>query len=239
MSIPWALATHPGQLRPNNEDYARAVPELALFVVADGMGGHVAGEVASHLASDTLVDTIRARKKPKRIMDEGPLLGEAILVAHDAVLQESRRRDLQGMGTTLTALKVRGRTATIGHVGDSRAAMVHRGRLTPLTQDHTLVALMVETGAIPVGDAAEHPERHILTQAIGPAAEIDPEITQARIPRGARILLSSDGLHDIVPEQEIVDIVGDGDLEAAVNRLVERANELGGPDNITALLVEP
>lgn len=239
MTTRYALATHPGRVRENNEDCARAVPDLGLFLVADGMGGHIAGEVASQLATAIVIETLKTRKRPKRIMDEAPLLGEALLIAHAAVMEEARRRELHGMGTTLTALKVRGRTATVAHVGDSRACMIHRNQLVPLTRDHTLVALLVESGALDEADADAHPERHVLTQAIGPAAQVDPEITQARIPRGARILLSSDGLHDIVPDDEILRLAALEDLDDAVAHLIDRANELGGPDNISAVLVEP
>lgn len=235
----YALATDPGRVRDINEDCARAVPELGLFVVADGMGGHIAGEIASRLATETLINVLRARKPPRRIMDEAPRLGEAVLVAHLAVIREAQERELQGMGTTLTALVVRGRTATVAHVGDSRAYLVHKQQLLPLTQDHTLVALLVESGAIAADEAKDHPERHVLTQAIGPPTELDPDITQSRIPRGARILMSSDGLHDVVAAEEILALALVEDVEEAVQRMVGRANALGGPDNITALLVEP
>ncbi len=235
----YALATDPGRVRENNEDCAQAVPELGLFVVADGMGGHIAGEIASRLATETLIEAVRARRRPRRIMDEAPLLGEALLAAHLAVMREAKQRELHGMGTTLTALMVRGRTATIAHIGDSRACLVHKHQMIPLTQDHTLVALLVESGAIPADEAKDHPERHVLTQAIGPPTELDPDITQARIPRGARILLSSDGLHDVVGADEILELAEIVDVDEAVKRMVERANALGGPDNITALLVHP
>jgi protein phosphatase len=235
----FALATDPGLVRDHNEDAVAAEPQLGLFLVADGMGGHVAGEVAARIASKTVIDVVRAAKKPHRVRGEMALLGEAIVRAHAAVAREAAERSLHGMGTTLTALRVRGRTATVAHVGDSRAWLVHGGQILQLTQDHTLVALLVESGALDPKEAAGHPERHVLTQAVGPAAEIDPELLQAQIPRGARLLLSSDGLHDVVPEAEIAELASQRDLDAAVAALVARARELGGPDNITALLVAP
>jgi len=235
----FALATDPGLVRDHNEDAAAAQPELGLFLVADGMGGHVAGEVASRIAAQTVVDVVGAAKRPRRIVGEMALLGEAIVRAHAAVAKEAAERSLHGMGTTLTVLRVRGRTATIAHVGDSRAFLVHGGQMLQLTQDHTLVALLVESGALDPKEAAGHPERHVLTQAVGPPAEIDPELSQAQIPRGARLLLTSDGLHDVVPEAEIAALASRRDLDAAVSALIARARELGGPDYITALLVAP
>jgi protein phosphatase len=235
----FALATDPGLVRDHNEDAAAAHPELGLYLVADGMGGHLGGEIASRIASRTVVEVVGAAKRPRKVRAEMALLGEAIVRAHAAVAQQAAERSLHGMGTTLTVLRVRGRTATIAHVGDSRAWLVHGGQILQLTQDHTLVALLVESGALDPKEAAGHPERHVLTQAVGPPAEIDPELTQAEIPRGARLLLSSDGLHDVVAEAELARLASLRDLDAAVAALVARARELGGPDNITAVLVAP
>jgi serine/threonine protein phosphatase PrpC len=237
--VRYACKTDQGRVRENNEDSWRAQPELGLFVVADGMGGHIAGEVASSVAADTLVDVVRSRKRPRRAADEAPLLGEAVLVAHNAVGREATERGLLGMGTTLTALLVRGRTGTVAHVGDSRASLVQRRGMKRLTRDHTLAEMLVETGAISPREAMTHPERHVLTQAIGPNAQIEPDILQTRLRPGVRVLLSSDGLHDVVLEEEIHALARIEDLDEAVNRLVARTLELGAPDNVTVILVEP
>ncbi len=238
MTLRFALASDPGLVRDHNEDTALALPELGLFVVADGMGGHVAGEVASRIAAQTVADYLRSKPAPRRERQDAQQLGDAVLHAHAAVMQAAATRGLRGMGTTLTALRVRRRGATIAHVGDSRAWLLHGHQLLQLTQDHTVVAMLVESGALDPRDAAHHPERHVLTQAVGPAAEIDPELAQAKLPPGGRLLLSSDGLHDVVPESEIAELAALPDLDAAVAALVARARELGGPDNITAILVE-
>jgi protein phosphatase len=239
VSLRYALASDCGRERDNNEDHALVVPELGLFVVADGMGGHAAGEVASRIAGETLAEVMRRRKRPRRIRDEAPLLGEAVLVANMAVTRAAEVEELHGMGTTLTAVHVRSRTATLAHVGDSRACLIHRGKLRRLTRDHTLVSLLVQSGDLAPEEAQDHPERHVLTQAIGPQASIEPEIRQVRLPRGSRILLSTDGLHEVVPEAQLVALASQPDLEAAVTALVESANALGGPDNITVILIEP
>jgi protein phosphatase len=237
--VRYAFKTDRGRVRENNEDSCRSLPELGLFVVADGMGGHIAGEVASRVAADTLVDVVRSRKRPRRAQDEGPMLGEAVIVAHNAVGREATERGLLGMGTTLTALHVRGRIGTVAHVGDSRACLVQRRSLRRLTRDHTLAEMLVESGAISAREAMTHPERHVLTQAIGPNAQIEPDVVQTRLRAGVRVLLSSDGLHDVVPEEEIHELARIDDLDQAVERLVARTNELGAPDNVTVILVEP
>ncbi len=238
MTLRFAVATDSGLVRDHNEDTALALPELGLFVIADGMGGHVAGEIASRIAAQTVADYVRSKKRTRRVRDESRLLGDAVLHAHAAVMQAAASRALHGMGTTLTVLRLRRRTATIAHVGDSRAWLVHGRQLLQLTQDHTIVAMLVESGALDQREAAHHPERHVLTQAVGPAAEIDPELAQAEVPRGGRILLSSDGLHDVVPESEIAELAALPDLETAVAALIARTRDLGAPDNVTAILVE-
>jgi protein phosphatase len=235
----FALASDVGRIRANNEDSVSALPDLGLFAVADGMGGHVAGEFASRLALETLVEVVRKREKPRRVRDIGPLLCEAILAANSAVYREAETRGLMGMGTTLTALYVRGRTGVVGHVGDSRAALVRGESLRWLTRDQTLAGLLMEAGSLDPGEMGHHPERHLLLQAIGPSPAVQPELVQTRVPREARLLLSSDGLHDVVSDQEIAELASIPEIVEAVHRLVERANALGGPDNITVLLVEP
>lgn len=239
MSVRFALASDVGRVRGNNEDAACALPELGLFAVADGMGGHVAGELASRLALDTLAEVVRKREMPRRVRDVGPLLCEAVLAANSTVHHEAEVRGLNGMGTTLTSLRVHGRTAVIAHVGDSRVYLVHEGEASQLTRDHTLATLLVEGGTLPPEKAAHHPERHVLLQAIGPLPTVQPDVSQARLPRGSRLLLSTDGLHDVVRESEIAELASTEGLVDAVNGLVARANALGGPDNVTVLLLEP
>jgi protein phosphatase len=233
-----AVASDSGQLRENNEDAARALPDSGLFVVADGMGGHIAGEVASRVASDAIVDVVCSGSSPRRIRDESSRLGEAVIAANSAVRREADRLELVGMGTTLTALLIRGSTATIAHIGDSRAYLVRKGELRQLTRDHTLVSLLIDSGVIQPEEAALHPERHVLTQAIGTQATVHPEVRQFRFAKGSRFLLSSDGLHDVVPADGILDLAQRPDLEEAARSLVDAANAHGGPDNITVVMVD-
>ncbi len=238
MSLRYSLCSDTGNQRANNEDKALVVDDLDLFVIADGMGGHAAGEVASAVAVETVVSIYRDHPEPRRIMDEGPVLGHAIVEANKIVNQTAAERDLHGMGTTLTVLKFRGRTAVISHVGDTRVYQLRNGKLKQLTQDHTLVAILVKSGVISKKDAWHHPDRNVITRAVGVQGSVDPEVKQCRVSRGSRLLLSTDGLHDVVPGDEIAELASEPDLDAAIHKLIARANELGSPDNVTAILIQ-
>lgn len=239
MTARYALATDFGRERENNEDAAQALPDIGLFVIADGMGGHVAGEVASRIAIESVVNTIKGNGPTPDLADDARLLTESTLEANAAVLREAEERGLKGMGTTLTTLRIRSRTATVSHVGDSRVYFLKDGQLSALTRDHNIASLLVDQGLITAEDARNHPERHMLTQAVGTQEEVEPDMVQKRIPKNTRILLSTDGLHDVVPSEEIAEIAGGADLEAAAQTLIERANGYGGPDNITVILIDP
>lgn len=239
MSYPWTLLSDTGRLRENNEDAGQAWPEIHLFAVADGMGGHVAGEVASHVALQAVYDVVAHARKPRNATQEEQLLGSAAIAANDAVLREAEVRGLDGMGTTLTAVRIRNRTVVASHVGDSRLYLIKPDEIVQLTKDHNMVALLVEAGAVEPEDANTHPDRHLLTRAVGTHPEVEPDTLRARIPRGARLLLSSDGLHDVVPEPEIHQLGCEPDLERAAQAMIDAANREGGPDNITVLLIEP
>jgi len=233
----YALATDVGSLRENNEDRARALPEQGIFVVADGMGGHIAGEIASQVAVDGFVEAVTRQKRPRRIRDEVPLLAEAAQAANTAVVEAAESQGLIGMGTTLTGVIIRGRTVTLAHVGDSRAYLANR-KIRLLTRDHTMAALLVHSGVLSEAEAMQHPDRHVLTQAVGTARHIEPDAFQVRMPRATQLLLCTDGLYDVVPEEEIRKLVRSGDLEHGARALIEAANANGGPDNITVILVE-
>ncbi len=239
MSLRYAIATDCGRERQNNEDAALGVPELGLFVIADGMGGHLGGEVASQVAIDSLLAFLEGHGPAEDPEDGARLLSEATLEANSAVLHEAERRGLAGMGTTLTALQISSRTATICHVGDTRASLLKDGELSVLTRDHNIASLMVDQGIIPAAQATLHPERHMLTQAIGTQESVDPDLIRVQIPRGGRILLSTDGLHDVVPADVIAELAHQKELEGAARALIEQANERGGPDNVTVILIAP
>jgi protein phosphatase len=234
----YELASDQGA-RENNEDYARALPERRMFVIADGMGGHAAGEVASHLAVDAFTACVEKEPRPRRIRDECKLLAQAMAEANEAVYRTADDPRFHGMGTTLTAVLIRGRRATLAHIGDTRAYFVRKGSLRLITRDHTVVGLMVNSGLLAVEDAQLHPDRHMLLHALGTQELVAADVFQTRIPAGARILLSSDGLHDVVSSEEILECACRADLKEAAQSLVDAANSHGGPDNITIVLIEP
>jgi protein phosphatase len=226
-----AHKTDTGRQRQANEDsyFARA----PLFAVADGMGGAQAGEVASRIAA-------RAFEKRREPSDEEPAEGQLEAIAQRAnreihrLAQEDSSR--AGMGTTLTAAMVRGDEVAFGHVGDSRAYLLRNGELKRLTKDHSLVEELRRQGRLTEEQAEEHPQRSIITRALGPEPSVNVDTMTFPARDGDVFLLCSDGLTTMVSDDEIREIlVGSRGLRSAVNKLVEAANRGGGRDNITAV----
>jgi serine/threonine protein phosphatase PrpC len=215
----------------NEDGFLDEASGLNLVAVADGMGGHRAGEVASATALEAL----------KAAMAAGRPLRDAIVGANDAVVEKSvSDQELRGMGTTLTAgtLDTDG-NLLIGHVGDSRAYLVRDGELTQITSDHSLVEEMVREGELTPEQAENHPRRSIITRALGIDPEVDVDVYPVSIRAGDRILLCSDGLTTMVRSEEIAEILADErDLEQAARHLVDAANAAGGEDNVTAVVVD-
>jgi protein phosphatase len=226
-----AGVTDVGRIRDGNEDDFLVDARTSLVAVADGMGGHRAGEVASATALEAL----------RAAVASGQPLRDAMAGANDAVLEKSGAdQDLQGMGTTLTAgTLAAGGNLLVGHVGDSRAYLVRDGKLTQITNDHSLVEEMVREGELTPEQAEVHPQRSIITRALGidPAVEVDVYPVELR--PGDRILLCSDGLTTMVRPDEIARILArESDPERAAQALVDAANAAGGEDNVTALVVD-
>ena len=228
-----AGVTDTGRRRRRNED--SYVCEPPLFAVADGMGGAQAGEVASRLAAAVLQEV------------NGEQLSRGAIVE---LIQEANRRVFQrsnedaaasGMGTTLTvALVESSDTVAIGHVGDSRAYRVRDGRLEQLTEDHSLVGEMMRSGKLSAEEAEAHPQRSVITRALGTEPDVDVDTFAVETQPGDVFLLCSDGLTTMVPDREILSLLdaSGGDLERAARRLVEAANRSGGEDNITVVVFE-
>jgi protein phosphatase len=229
MIVRVGAATDIGQVREGNED--AVLVKAPLFAVADGMGGHRGGEVASTLALETIERLFERR--------EGSL-AEQVREANRAVFERSQRdRSVAGMGTTLTAALVDGDRVHLAHVGDSRAYLFRDGVLTMLTEDHTLVHRMVMEGEITEAEAETHPHRSILTRALGvdPAVQVDEGDLQVRA--GDRLLLCSDGLTGMIGDERIREVLAaTAEPQEAVDRLVREANDAGGIDNISAVLLE-
>lgn len=234
MQIRSAALTDVGLHRGHNEDAYVARPEDGVFAVADGMGGHAAGEVASGIAIEIL------RSWPVPAGNAAESLGATILEANRRILEHARQHpECAGMGTTMTALLVDGSNAVAAHVGDSRLYRLRAGQLTQLTDDHTWVQEQVKAGYLRPADAARHPLSSILTQALGTREEIQVDTLQVDLQTGDRLLLCTDGLSGMVPDAEIEQILSSGlTLQQSVQRLIDRANQAGGLDNITALLIE-
>lgn len=234
MEIQVAGKTDKGRVRAQNEDAYLA--DAPLVAVADGMGGHEAGEVASA----TALEVIQGFKQ--RLERDGPdVLRDAVLEANRTVWSKGRGdQTLQGMGTTLTAAWLHEGTATLAHVGDSRAYLLRAGTLSQLTEDQTIVQQWEKEGMIGPGEAATHPRRHILLQAIGSDQDVNVDMTSVELRPRDRLLLSTDGLHGmLVDEDRIRDILlAYPDPEEACRVLVDAANEAGGEDNITVLLLD-
>ena len=219
-----------GRQRRANEDsfFVRA----PLFVVADGMGGAQAGEVASRLAAEAFAGGLPDDGTPEQRLEVR--VRDANTRIHE-VSQEDRA--LNGMGTTLTAAYLDGDELSLAHVGDSRAYLLRDGELTRLTRDHTLVDELVRRGELTEQEAAEHPQRSIITRALGPEPDIDIDLHTHRMQAGDVLLLCSDGLTGMIGEDEVAEILsGVGEPGDAGRALVDAANEAGGRDNITVVL---
>ena len=226
--------THQGSVRTNNEDYFLILPDLGLYLVADGMGGAQAGERASHLASETVAETFRQTAA----RDSATLLA-AFNQAHRAV-REAASSDpaMEGMGTTLVAALETGEEILIASVGDSRAYVAEDGVLRLATADQTWVHEVGRPLGIDEDGLRSHPMRHVLTMAIGAGAPLRVHQYSLAPKPGTQILLSTDGLHGVVGEEIIAETLNSGQsLAAKCHYLIEAAIRAGGPDNITVVLL--
>ena len=230
MRIEAGVATHVGQVRSGNEDAYLLEPPL--YAVADGMGGHRGGEVASQLALTTIAESFRKGAVP---------FAEQVQAANRAVFERSGAdRAVAGMGTTLTAAVIQGDLAHLVHVGDSRAYLLRAGSLRQLTDDHTLVNRMVKAGEITPAEAEVHPHRNVLVRALGTEPDVPLDEQDVGLLDGDRLLLSSDGLTGMITEEQIRAILGatEGAPQEAADRLVTAANHAGGVDNITVVVLD-
>ena len=233
--------TDVGKRREMNQDYVFASDQPVgnlpnLLIVADGMGGHKAGDLASRYAVETMVEYIRDAKKEERPI---PLLGAAIHTANDAVAAKAKSsRDLEGMGTTVVAAAVQGEYLYIANVGDSRLYLIDR-EIEQMTRDHSLVEEMIRVGELKREDARKHPDRNVITRAVGVHTPVKIDFFDVKLERGDIILLCSDGLTNMVEDPEILRIVRkSSSLKEAAQKLVNEANKNGGKDNISVVLAE-
>jgi serine/threonine protein phosphatase PrpC len=243
------MRTDVGVVREHNEDSAHVDSAYRFFIVADGMGGHAAGEVASAMAVQTVRETLEQAGHEIAAFAGHPdeegrkelvtLLETAVRAAHRAVFERgSRETDKQGMGTTLEVVLVSGNEAFIAHVGDSRTYLLRESRAVQITTDHTVAEVLVLEGKLSVEEAQMSPLRTILVNAIGVAPDVGIEMAHVQLQEGDQLLLCSDGLHDYFPaEQELADRLGSHTPDDALLELIELAKERGGHDNITGIVV--
>lgn len=244
--LPHAVArTSTGRVRNSNEDAFGYLPDHGIYVVCDGMGGAAGGEIASRLAVDTVLHRIAARNGGPASADSArEQMHAAIADANEAVLgRADQEPGLYGMGTTLVALLLGGSLpaglALIAHAGDSRCYLFRQGALSLRTNDHSLVDEQMRLGTMTREEAERSPFRSVITRAIGTHPTVSEEILEMPVESGDIFLLCTDGLTREVPEPEIARVLGIGsDLERAAQRLIEQANEAGGRDNVTCLLVQ-
>ncbi len=248
-----ATAQSVGKQRELNEDCVltyslviggqKETMPFGLYIVADGMGGHQYGEVASNAAIRTFAGYVM-RKMHSYFFDlPTSMIDESIQEVLQGAIAETQRivqREAPGGGTTLTAALVIGQQVTLAHVGDSRAYSVYQdGRITPLTRDHSLVKRLEELGQLTPAEVAEHPQRNVLYRAIGQGDVLEPDIVTVPFPKDGYLMLCSDGLWGVVEDEEMQSIVARAaSLESACNTLVNAANAAGGPDNISVVLVK-
>jgi len=228
-------------VRETNEDYLLVDEKLRLFVVADGMGGHECGEVASRMAVDSLRQSLSkrlARAKRTTSADLVEAMREAFQDATETVVQYAEEQH-SDMATTMTAVMIHNKTLILGHIGDSRAYKISGGKIEQISEDHSLVAQMVRDGLLSEALAEFHPFKHIVLRAIGGQVEDSvPDISTVPLQDTDSILLCSDGLSNVLSSQEIFQIVHEHeDPTEAAEALVRAANENGGPDNISVIVV--
>lgn len=234
--------TDVGQKRTVNQDFVftseTPVGNLPnLFVVADGMGGHKAGDFASSYAVEVLLSTIREDENSNPVK----IIRAAIENANTQLLREaSDNETMSGMGTTMVLVTIVGHYAYVANVGDSRLYLVDENKISQITKDHSLVEEMVRMGEISRDDARNHPDKNIITRALGAGRDVDVDFFDIRLTPGDILLLCSDGLSNMVPDEDIRQVIRTSEtLEETGRRIVSMANDNGGRDNIAVVLVEP
>lgn len=242
-----------GRMRNNNQDACLSMtvnpemvgdpPSIGFFVVADGMGGHNDGEQASavtvqtlaqHVVDEIVIPHLMGRERHADSKTIAEVLSEAMMAANEAT-----QENVPNGGTTATCAVIRGDLAYIAHVGDSRAYLISEGNLELITRDHSLVRRLQELGQLTADEAEVHPQRNVLYRAIGQGEALEVDAATRRLPPSSRLLLCSDGMWGLVDEETIMKVMEENsEPQAVCDRLVELANEAGGPDNITALLIQ-
>lgn len=226
-----AVKTDSGKVRLHNEDSCGAKDNI--YIVADGMGGHQAGEIASAVAVDRILSQYNPEMSVKEVED-------IILQTNEEIFNMSETDpQYTGMGTTLSLIIFQEDQYHLLHVGDSRIYLFKQQKLQQLTADHSIVGELVRSGGITAEEAINHPQRNVLTRALGTALELEVELVEGKVEKGTVFLLCTDGLYGVVSQWEMENILNlDLPLQEIAEMLVKAANEKGGPDNISVILVQ-
>jgi protein phosphatase len=251
MGVSSASATDTGLRRSTNEDSFSVREELGLYVVADGMGGHAAGEVASQAAVEGIVAFVEATVEmsadqtwpipfdPEQSVNANRLRAGFQMGNRRLAAQIAESSELRGMATTAVAVLIDGATGTLAHVGDSRAYRLRDGQLERLTQDHSWVEEQIRVGALTETTARQHPWRNIVTRALSGAEELEVDTQEVSLQSGDRLMLCSDGVFTVLTDDQIGDVLRREDrLDNVCHALIQGANDGGGPDNVTAVVLE-
>jgi serine/threonine protein phosphatase PrpC len=248
----WAVRSDPGLRRSSNEDSHRSRTDLGLFIVADGMGGHVAGEIASKMAVEAIESFIEETQEidrnrtwpfpfePGLSMAANRLKAAFRLANRRIASAMAESQELRGMATTASAMLLGATDACVAHVGDSRVYVLRDGELRQITDDHSWVEEQVRAGTLTATAARQHPWRNVVTRALSGGEDPEVDVRQITPAAGDRYLLCSDGLFGVVPDDRIAGILGDASapLDQICGQLIDAANAGGGPDNITALVLQ-
>src|SRR6188472_3318405 len=251
-SLVWAVSSDPGLRRTSNEDSYSTRADVGLFVVADGMGGHFAGEVASRVAVEAIEafiqETAGADKNrtwpfpfdPTISLEANRLRAAFRLANRKIAAAIADSQDLRGMATTASAVLLGPRGASVAHVGDSRVYVLRSGKLEQITHDHSWVEEQVRAGTLTPTAARQHPWRNVVTRALSGGEDPEIDVVEIKPAPGERYLLCSDGLFGVVADPLLAEILADraASLDEICGRLIDAANAAGGPDNITAMVIQ-
>lgn len=227
-----------GNIRKVNEDYVgfHEDSNKKLYVIADGMGGHNAGEIASKIAVENTIEFVFSASANEQI---DILLKQAIEASNNKIYEVSKTDlALKGMGTTITACLVTGNKMIVANVGDSRCYILEKENFHQITNDHSLVQELVDNGSITEEEAAIHPNKNVITRALGTASKVDIDIFSTDLCNVSKVMLCTDGLTNSLSKEEIYETIVNNDSESSCNRLIELSKERGGRDNISVIIFE-
>jgi len=243
-TLDYALKTHAGQVRPLNEDAVGADPESGLFILADGLGGYNAGEIASTMAVSTLLAELPAELEAARqslsAFDPMAILRDRLIAMNSTIFRAALNSSaFEGMATTLVVAWLLGDRLWVAHTGDSRLYRLRDGQLEQLTRDHSFSQELLDAGMVTEEEARLLPAKNLVTRALGASAEVDPEVHDYALQTGDIVMMCSDGLTEMISFAEIGAQLGSykGDVQEVARRLVDMANEAGGRDNVSVVVV--